>query len=265
MRTLLRAPRYTASSNRRTKSGSLCFHSSVNPGFRVLKTFSLRSKKPSSVIQFASSNAASRTVQFKTSPKPRCQDHDRFRPPRARANDVHVLNQLFPLRNIFITLPSPPFVLIGARAVRFRAVSTLISPICVHLVQPTTSKDSKKHPPLTRTSPKLSPRFASSLSLSLSQRVPSRTSLPFAAHLSRDRRPTLERVRIHGRVDRRCAAPHCGNGRARALSREHRRRHRAIAPSSKEAKSRARWPDVVFLKRKMPNPRFFRVQIYTLI
>jgi hypothetical protein len=169
MRTLLRAPRYTASSNRRTKSGSLCFHSSVNPGFRVLKTFSLRSKKPSSVIQFASSNAASRTVQFKTSPKPRCQDHDRFRPPRARANDVHVLNQLFPLRNIFITLPSPPFVLIGARAVRFRAVSTLISPICVHLVQPTTSKDSKKHPPLTRTSPKLSPRFASSLSLSLKE------------------------------------------------------------------------------------------------
>lgn len=154
MRTLLRAPRYTASSNRRTKSGSLCFHSSVNPGFRVLKTFSLWSKKPSSVIQFASSNAASRTVQFKTSPKPRCQDHDRFRPPRARANDVHVLNQLFPLRNIFITLPSPPFVLIDARAVRFRAVSTLISPICVHLVQPTTSKDSKKHPPLTRTSPK---------------------------------------------------------------------------------------------------------------
>lgn len=241
MRTLLRAPRYTASSNRRTKSGSLCFHSSVNPGFRVLKTFSLRSKKPSSVVQFASSNAAPRTVEFKTSPKPRCQDHERFRAPRARANDVHVLNQLFPLRNIIITLPSPPFVLIGARAVRFRAVSTLISPICVHYVQPTTSKDSKKHPPLTRTSPKRSPRFASSLSLSNSA-LGARTfrSLPFAAHLSRDRRPSLERVRIHGRVDRRCAAPHCGNGRARAHSREHRRRPRARSREVRKKESRER-------------------------
>lgn len=136
-----------------------------------------------------------------------------------------MLNELFPLRNIIITLPSPPTVLIGVRAVRFDAVSTLISPICVHFVQVTTSQDSKNTPPLERTSPTLSP--ARVLSLKECPRARTFRSLPFGPRLSRDRRSTRERVLSHGRVDRRCAAPHCGNGRPRAQARDHRGRHRA--------------------------------------
>lgn len=201
-----------------------------------------------------SCNAASRTVEFKTSPKPRCQDHESFRAPRAHASDLHVLNELFPLRNIIITLPSPPTVLIGVRAVRFDAVSTLISPICVHFVQVTTSQDSKNTPPS-----RANLSHTLSGSRPLSQRVPSRANLSFASlwpsplarptldprarSKSRASRPTMRRATLRERTPAGAGARPPG-ATPRAIARR----------KSRDVGRRKNFED------KTPNPSLFRVQ-----
>ena len=71
-----------------------------------------------------------------------------FPPSRARVAHAHVLYQDFPLRNIIITLPRPPPMLIRARARRFRARLRAI-PRPIHRAR-TTNRDPSRSPSTQR-------------------------------------------------------------------------------------------------------------------
>ena len=107
---------------------------------------SIRTKSTSvHVTLIRAETALARLVPFKH-PRPNPPtSFESFPPSRARVAHAHVLYQDFPLRNIIITLPRPPPMLIRARARRFRARLRAFHR-ARHLCCRTTNRDPSRSP-----------------------------------------------------------------------------------------------------------------------